>query len=160
MNEPANAKQDKCLIENCTNAGAFSRPVPTMPPKRPPRDRREFGHRVAACRTATAAAFGPRPPQKKIALARSIRTRLWKAGVSRTASHGEPGNPRYDMPTEDTAERRRMTSVEFRKQLSVFVPLSDWRVIRGGTRLNIPMTELCRRWMRLEIDRLKSEEKQ
>ncbi len=54
-----------------------------------------------------------------------------------------------------------MTTVDFRKQLSIFVPLSDWRAIRAeAARQNVPMTELCRRWMRPEIDRLKREGQQ
>lgn len=37
---------------------------------------------------------------------------------------------------------------EFRKQISLFLPLSDWKALRReAARLRIPMTELCRRWM-------------
>jgi len=46
--------------------------------------------------------------------------------------------------------------VEFRKQISIFVPLTDWKAIRlEAARLRIPMTELCRRWMREELEQLK-----
>ncbi len=42
--------------------------------------------------------------------------------------------------------------LELRKQISIFVPISDWRMIREeAARKRIPMTELCRRWMRPEI---------
>jgi hypothetical protein len=51
-----------------------------------------------------------------------------------------------------------MKQVELRKQLSIFVPLSDWRAIRAeAARQNIPMTELCRRWMRPQMEQLKRE---
>lgn len=44
---------------------------------------------------------------------------------------------------------------EFRKQISIFVPLSDWKAIRyEAARKRIPMTELCRRWMKPEMSRL------
>lgn len=47
-----------------------------------------------------------------------------------------------------------MTS-EIRKQVSIFMPLSDWKAIRlEAARLRIPMTELCRRWMRDELTEL------
>ena len=42
--------------------------------------------------------------------------------------------------------------LELRKQISIFVPISDWRMIREeAARKRIPMTELCRRWMRPEM---------
>lgn len=41
-----------------------------------------------------------------------------------------------------------MSDVIFRKQISIFVPLSDWKAIRReAAEQRIPMTELCRRWM-------------
>lgn len=44
---------------------------------------------------------------------------------------------------------------EFKKQISIFVPLSDWRAIRAeAARLRIPMTELCRRWMKRDLKKL------
>ncbi len=44
---------------------------------------------------------------------------------------------------------------EMRKQISIFVPMSDWKKIRHeAARNRIPMTELCRRWMRPELERL------
>jgi len=49
-----------------------------------------------------------------------------------------------------------MSSIELRKQISIFLPLSDWKAIRlEAARLRIPMTELCRRWMRAELEDLK-----
>lgn len=44
---------------------------------------------------------------------------------------------------------------EIRKQISIFVPLSDWKAIRyEAARQKIPMTELCRRWMHPDLERL------
>ena len=52
-----------------------------------------------------------------------------------------------------------VTTLELRKQISIFVPLSDWRAIRyEAARRNIPMTELCRRWMKPELSRLRNGE--
>lgn len=46
--------------------------------------------------------------------------------------------------------------VEMQKQISVFIRLSDWKLIRlEAARLKIPMTELCRRWMRRHLDALR-----
>jgi len=53
-----------------------------------------------------------------------------------------------------------MNILELRKQISIFVPLSDWKAIRGeAARQNIPMTELCRRWMKPELTKLRRSEK-
>ena len=47
---------------------------------------------------------------------------------------------------------------QLRKQISIFVPLSDWKAIRHeAARKRIPMTELCRRWMKPEMNRLQDE---
>ena len=41
-----------------------------------------------------------------------------------------------------------MATTEFRKQISIFIPLSDWRALRAeAARRKIPITELCRQWM-------------
>jgi hypothetical protein len=46
-----------------------------------------------------------------------------------------------------TAPQRRISS-EARKQISLFVPLSDWKSIRQeAARRGVPMTELCRQWL-------------
>ena len=46
--------------------------------------------------------------------------------------------------------------VELKKQISIFVPLSDWKAIRHeAARLRIPITELCRRWMQSDLERLR-----
>lgn len=46
-----------------------------------------------------------------------------------------------------------MNPIEFRKQISIFLPVSDWRAIRReAARLKIPMTELCRRWIRPKLN--------
>ncbi len=48
-----------------------------------------------------------------------------------------------------------MSDRELRKQISLFVPLSHWKAIRAeAARRNIPMTELCRRWMKSELSAL------
>ncbi|MCA8989903.1 MAG: hypothetical protein KDA78_19815, partial [Planctomycetaceae bacterium] len=48
------------------------------------------------------------------------------------------------------------TSQEMKKQVSIFLPVSDWRALRfEAARRRIPMTELCRHWMRPELDRLR-----
>lgn len=46
--------------------------------------------------------------------------------------------------------------LELRKQISLFVPLSEWKAIRQeAARQQIPMTELCRRWMKPGLDGLR-----
>lgn len=48
-----------------------------------------------------------------------------------------------------------MKTAQLRKQISIFIPISDWRAIRQeAARLGIPITELCRRWMRTDLQRL------
>jgi hypothetical protein len=45
---------------------------------------------------------------------------------------------------------------ELRKQISLFVPLSEWKAIRQeAARQRIPMTELCRRWLKPGLDELR-----
>jgi hypothetical protein len=49
-----------------------------------------------------------------------------------------------------------MPDIELRKQISIFVKLSDWKAIRlEAARRRIPMTELCRQWMKNDLERLK-----
>lgn len=51
-----------------------------------------------------------------------------------------------------------MANPELTKQVSVFVPMSDYRLIRDeALRLNLPMTQLLRRWIDGELKRLKKE---
>ncbi|MFO1092892.1 MAG: hypothetical protein U0992_06185 [Planctomycetaceae bacterium] len=46
--------------------------------------------------------------------------------------------------------------LELRKQISIFVPVSDWRAIRlEAARQRIPITELCRQWMRPHVHALR-----
>ena len=46
---------------------------------------------------------------------------------------------------------------ELRKQISIFVPISDWRAIRlEAARRRIPITELCRQWMRPHVAHLRT----
>lgn len=67
--------------------------------------------------------------------------------VSRGLVRGDPGRRfRGGIPVH----------VEIRKQVSFFVPLSDWKAMRmEAARLGIPITELCRRWMREGMDELR-----
>ena len=47
--------------------------------------------------------------------------------------------------------------ISLRKQISIFLPLSDWKAIRlEAARQKIPMTELCRRWMKQDMEKLRS----
>jgi hypothetical protein len=42
----------------------------------------------------------------------------------------------------------KMPSRSLQKQVSIFLPLEDWkRIRREAARRNVPMTELCRQWM-------------
>jgi hypothetical protein len=51
-----------------------------------------------------------------------------------------------------------MKTTEIRKQISIFLPVSDWRVLRHeAARQEVPITELCRRWICPEIAVLKAE---
>jgi hypothetical protein len=44
---------------------------------------------------------------------------------------------------------------ELRKQISIFIPVTEWRAIREeAARKRIPMTELCRRCMRADLRKL------
>lgn len=50
-----------------------------------------------------------------------------------------------------------MKTREIRKQVSIFMPLSDWKAIRfEAARQRIPMAELCRRWMNSDMQRLRN----
>ncbi len=43
-----------------------------------------------------------------------------------------------------------------KKQISIFLSLDDWKMIREeAARKKIPMTELCRRWMRADMESLR-----
>ncbi|MEZ6055444.1 MAG: hypothetical protein R3C01_01945 [Planctomycetaceae bacterium] len=49
-----------------------------------------------------------------------------------------------------------MSATELRKQISMFLPISDWRRLRlEAAQQGIPITELCRRWMEPEVERLR-----
>jgi hypothetical protein len=49
-----------------------------------------------------------------------------------------------------------MPDIELRKQISIFVKLSDWKAIRlEAARRRIPMTELCRQWMKRDLEQLR-----
>lgn len=48
-----------------------------------------------------------------------------------------------------------MPQAEIRKQISIFITLTDWKAIRQeAARRRIPMTELCRRWMSRDLQKL------
>jgi len=54
-----------------------------------------------------------------------------------------------------------MNTTEIRKQISIFLPISDWRALRqAAANQQIPITELCRRWISPEIAMLRNAEHQ
>ncbi|MBX3443986.1 MAG: hypothetical protein KF774_16375 [Planctomyces sp.] len=49
-----------------------------------------------------------------------------------------------------------MPSRSLQKQISIFLPLDDWRrVRREAARRQVPITELCRQWLRPGLDQLR-----
>ena len=41
-----------------------------------------------------------------------------------------------------------MPIAQLRKQISIFLPLPEWRALRSeAAREGVPITELCRRWL-------------
>lgn len=47
-----------------------------------------------------------------------------------------------------------------KKQVSIFLSLDDWKTLRyEAARLRIPMTQLCLRWIKPDLDRLGSQQK-
>lgn len=49
---------------------------------------------------------------------------------------------------------------ETRKQISLFIPLSEWRALRReAARQQVPMTELCRRWLKPQMQKLHQEQR-
>ncbi|MCA9075389.1 MAG: hypothetical protein KDA93_10170 [Planctomycetaceae bacterium] len=55
-------------------------------------------------------------------------------------------------------KRPPMPTPEIRKQISIFVPISDWKAIRQeAARKRIPMTELCRQWMHPSLTKLREQ---
>jgi len=49
-----------------------------------------------------------------------------------------------------------MPSRSLQKQISIFLPLDDWKRVRlEAARRNVPITELCRRWMASELKELR-----
>ncbi|MFV0444936.1 MAG: hypothetical protein ACK5Q5_15290 [Planctomycetaceae bacterium] len=50
-----------------------------------------------------------------------------------------------------------MPHAEIHKQISIFLPLPEWRALREeAARQHIPITELCRRWMQPHMAQLPS----
>ena len=44
---------------------------------------------------------------------------------------------------------------ELQKQISLLLPLSEWKAVRlEAARLGIPMTDLCRQWMKPRLSKL------
>jgi len=44
---------------------------------------------------------------------------------------------------------------QIRKQISIYLPNADWqRLSREAVRRQVPLAELCRRWLRPCLDRL------
>jgi hypothetical protein len=51
---------------------------------------------------------------------------------------------------------RTMPSRSLQKQVSIFLPLEDWKRVRlEAARRNVPITELCRRWMSSGLQELR-----
>ncbi|HVJ84646.1 MAG TPA: hypothetical protein VM452_03320 [Caulifigura sp.] len=49
-----------------------------------------------------------------------------------------------------------MASRSLQKQVSIFLPLEDWKRVRfEAARRNIPITELCRQWMSTGLNDLR-----
>ncbi len=68
-------------------------------------------------------------------------------------SHSIPDPSSVSPVPEETALRVRP---ELRKQVSLFLPLSDWQALRQeAARQQVSMMELCQRWMRPQMDRLR-----
>ncbi len=45
--------------------------------------------------------------------------------------------------------------LEFRKQISLFLPLPEWKAVRQeAARRGIPMTDLCRQWLKPSLEKL------
>ena len=45
---------------------------------------------------------------------------------------------------------------EFRKLISLLLPVADWRAVRfEAARRRIPMTALCREWLEPDLERLR-----
>jgi hypothetical protein len=44
----------------------------------------------------------------------------------------------------------------FRKQVSIFLPVADWRALRReAARRRVPITQLCREWLEPALDHLR-----
>lgn len=49
-----------------------------------------------------------------------------------------------------------MTLPEIRKQISIFLSVSDWQMITlEAARQKIPVTQLCRKWMEPHVEKLR-----
>jgi hypothetical protein len=52
-----------------------------------------------------------------------------------------------------------MALPEIRKQISIFLPLSDWRRLRSeAIHRGVPMTDICRKWLEPNLERLRRRE--
>lgn len=62
---------------------------------------------------------------------------------------------------ERMAKSKTRPSREPSKQISLFIPLSEWKVLRQeASRLKVPMTELCRQWMKPQVQRVLREQQE
>lgn len=53
-----------------------------------------------------------------------------------------------------------MKKTVIRKQISIFLPVADWRALRDeAARKRVPITELCRGWLAPEIESLRASPK-
>jgi hypothetical protein len=49
-----------------------------------------------------------------------------------------------------------MPDVVLRKQVSIFLPVADWRALRReAARRRVPITQLCREWLEPSLDHLR-----
>jgi len=66
-----------------------------------------------------------------------------------------------DSPSENSAPAAvNSRPREQRKQISLFIPVSEWRALRlEAARQQVPMTELCRRWLKPQMQKLHREQR-
>lgn len=70
-------------------------------------------------------------------------------------NHAIPDQPSARPASEEPGARPRP---ELRKQVSLFLPLSDWKALRQeAARQQVSMMELCQRWIRPEMERLREQ---
>lgn len=51
-----------------------------------------------------------------------------------------------------------MATKTLRKQISIFLPIAEWRVLReAAAKEGVPITELCRRWICPKIGQIQDQ---